>query len=126
MQPSWWERFKEWVCRKIGHRQGSTWEYKGIHAVCRRCHAVYDVTGYALSERLACWWYGHKPGAPRIEVVDGCDLSTLDGYRKPVSVRVVTVKCQGCGRLLQMATAGIVEPVEEEKGLSECRKGGEE
>lgn len=45
MSLSLWERFKEWVCSKIGHNSdGETWEHAGkIHSCCTRCRIVYTV-----------------------------------------------------------------------------------
>lgn len=41
MEPRWIEQVKQWICRKFGHRQGETWEYKGLHSTCLRCGFIY-------------------------------------------------------------------------------------
>ena len=41
MKEHWIERLKKWICSKIGHRQGETWEYNGRHATCLRCRVIY-------------------------------------------------------------------------------------
>jgi len=43
MQESIWERFKKFVCLKIGHNQGNTWKHKGLNANCKRCGCIYKV-----------------------------------------------------------------------------------
>jgi hypothetical protein len=53
MRPRLWERIKQWVCRRFGHRQGETWEYNGTHAVCKRCRFIYDIPNLLLFGLLA-------------------------------------------------------------------------
>lgn len=42
MRPTLRERFRRWVCSKVGHKQGETWYYGTLHATCKRCGVIYD------------------------------------------------------------------------------------
>lgn len=64
-----------------------------------------------LVRRAVCRAFGHKPGEPRVEVADGCDLRTPDGREEKVSIRMVVVECLRCGRTLELHPAGIAECV---------------
>jgi hypothetical protein len=43
MRENWFERFKRWICSKIGHSKGEVWEYNGINSVCKRCNITYKI-----------------------------------------------------------------------------------
>ena len=44
MKTPFMEKVKQWVCRKMGHKQGHTWWYGiNLNATCLRCKCVYIV-----------------------------------------------------------------------------------
>lgn len=44
MREPLWERIKQFICRYIGHRKDTSWEYNGqLHTTCKRCRRIYSV-----------------------------------------------------------------------------------
>jgi len=52
MKQHWYERLMMWICSKLGHVPGNTWEYEGTNADCKRCRCVYKVKETANKPRI--------------------------------------------------------------------------
>lgn len=64
MRPTRMQRFKEWLCRQIGHR----WTDDGYINVCKRCRHVQKLVGYnAPQHTYSCSIAGYP------EHPGGCD-----------------------------------------------------
>ena len=38
------EKIKQWICGKIGHKQGQTWRHgMNLYSTCLRCRHIYIV-----------------------------------------------------------------------------------
>jgi len=55
MKEHWIEILKQWICYNLGHRQGETWEYKGLHATCLRCRHTYTPLTDNKDNRFISW-----------------------------------------------------------------------